>query len=139
MFIFSLALADLCVGFVSPFNAYREHTGLLIKDMFARKWFCEVITSLEVVLICSSIYHLLALSLARLYLVKYPLKYFQMMKASKRKVIWTILLCWLLAFVPAAPLWSQWDTRTDSNTNCWNLCSFPYDSVSRTIFHLIDS
>ena len=134
MFVVSFAMADMCVGFIMPFNAYREHTGTFIKDMVNRKIFCEVITSLEVVLICASIYNLLALSLDRLYLIKYPLK-FQMIKSSKKDARWIIIFCWLFAMVPAAPLWSGSDTRTAANTNCWNICSFPYDSVSILPFH----
>ena len=129
----SLASADLCVGLISPLNAYMEQTGVLFQDMFARKLFCMVLTSLEAVLLTASIYHLLALSVDRLYLIKKPFKFIRL-KTNKRKAYQTALACWLLAFLPAVPLWTEWDTRTAMNTDCWNICTFPYDSVSITSF-----
>ena len=128
----SLASADLCVGLISPLNAYMEQRGVLFQDMFARKLFCMVLTSLEAVLLAASIYHVLAMSIDRLYLIEKPFK-FMKLKTNKWKAYQTALICWLLALLPAAPLWTDWDTRTDMNTDCWNICSFPYDSVSITV------
>ena len=125
----SLASTDLCVGLISPLNAYMEQRGVLFEDMFARKMFCMVLTSLEAVLLTASIYHLLALSVERLFLIMNPFKFMEL-RTNKRKAYQTALVCWMLALLPAAPLWTEWDTRTDMNTDCWNICTFPYDSVS---------
>ena len=125
----SLASTDLCVGLISPLNAYMEQRGVLFEDMFARKMFCMVLTSLEAVLLTASIYHLMALSVDRLYLIEKPFKFMEL-KTKKREAYKTALVCWLLAFLPAAPLWTDWDTRTALNTDCWNFLNFRYDSVS---------
>ena len=122
-------MADLCVGLIIPFNAYREETGVMFESMLARKSFCKIITFMEVVLICASIYHLLALSMERLYVIKNAVNC-RKVKLSTKTVCMTVLLCWLIALVPAAPLLTEWDTRTQENTDCWHICSFPYESVS---------
>ena len=129
MFMLSLAFADSCVGIIR-FLRWEQTE---FEFMFTRKIACKVITSMEVVLVSASIYHFLGISLDRLFLIKYPLQ-FNVMKTHST-VCWTILVCWLLATIPAAPLWTVWDTRTDTNTDMWNICSFPYYSVS-TSTHL---
>ena len=117
-------MADLCVGLIIPFNAYREETGVMFESMLARKSFCKIITFIEVVLICASIYHLLALSMERLYVIKNAVNC-RKVKLSTKTVCMTVLLCWLIALVPAAPLLTEWDTITQENTDCWHICSFP--------------
>ena len=124
-----MALADLCVGLIIPFNAYREETGVMYESIAARKMFCKIITFMEVVLTSSSIYHLLALSLERLYILKNAVNC-RKVKLSMNTICMTVLLCWVLALVPAAPLWTEVDTRTLDNTKCWQICSFPFESVS---------
>ena len=103
-----MAAADLCVGLIIPFNAYREETGVMFESMLARKSFCKIITFMEVVLICASIYHLLALSMERLYVIKNAVNC-RKVKLSTKTVCMTVLLCWLIALVPAAPLLTEWD------------------------------
>ena len=91
--------------------------------------FCKIITFMEVVLTSSSIYHLLALSLERMYIIHNAVNC-RKVKLSMNTICMMVLLCWMLALVPAAPLWTEFDTRTLDNTKCWQICSFPFESVS---------
>jgi len=69
IFILSLAITDLCVGFIIPFDNYRSNYDLFFEEASARMSFCRYTTTLEVMVICASIYHLLALAVDRLRLV----------------------------------------------------------------------
>ena len=137
VFVFSLAWTDLFVGLLISLKPYLKQRGVAFHDMFARKVFCNALHSLEVILVAVSIYHLLALSVDRLYLIRHPFKFLKM-KNNLRQVYLTVLFCWVLSFLPAAPLWSEWDTRTAMSTNCWTICRFPKDNVSiRFIFNFV--
>ena len=90
--------------------------------------FCRFITSLEVILLCASIYLLLALSITRLYIIRNAVHH-RHVKPTLLTMCLAVLFCWVLAMVPTIPLWTEWDTRNRITTKCWNICSFPYDSV----------
>eukprot|EP00092_Neocalanus_flemingeri_P016766 GFUD01018134.1.p1 GENE.GFUD01018134.1~~GFUD01018134.1.p1 ORF type:complete len:323 (+),score=31.56 GFUD01018134.1:108-1076(+) len=138
IYMVSLATTDLLVGFNCFFNAFRTQAAVMFTDMATRKIVCLFIISLGVVLITTSIFHLLVLALERCYLIKHPFK-FQLMKSNKRSAYRNILFCWLLALVPASPVLTGWDKRTDTNTDCWTICPFPYDSEQWVWFTSITS
>lgn len=69
-----LALADICVGFISPFNAYRldtdskelEECRMKKEDeMAGRESYCRAWTALELLVIYASIFHFIAMAADR--------------------------------------------------------------------------
>ena len=106
-----------------------NHISEKIKTFF--RWnfgemFCQIITSLVVVALSSSIYNFVFVNLDRLLAVKFPMDYKS--SASRKKIKVGILACWLLSSLPALPMWlvpsspAAWDGQT---------CKFPYENVRR--------
>jgi len=121
LIMISLACTDLLVGFVTPFNTIR------IGRWTLGHHYCEFITSMVVILLSASIYNFVCVNLDRLFAVKMPLRY-QEMKEKRWLVKVAIFACWILSLVPAIPMWTRLDTRTEENDGTGLRCSFPYKS-----------
>ena len=119
----SLACTDLLVGFMTPFNTIR------IGRWTLGHHYCEFVTSMVVILLSASIYNFVCVNLDRLFAVKMPLKYKEL-KDKRWLVKAAIFGCWILSLVPALPMWTSFDTRTEINDGTCFKCSFPYKSVS---------
>ena len=118
-----LACTDLLVGFAIPFNTVR------IGRWTLGHHFCEFVTSMVVILLSASIYNFVCVNLDRLFAIKLPLKYKVLQSTTKYKA--AIFVCWLLALVPAIPMWTPYDTRTEKDDGSGCMCGFPYKSVSK--------
>jgi len=117
LIIISLAVTDMLCGVLIPFNTLR-----VCRWNFG-EMFCQIITSLVVVALSSSIYNFVFVNLDRLLAVKFPMDYKS--SASRKKIKVGILACWLLSSLPALPMWvapsspAAWDGQT---------CKFPYEN-----------
>ena len=122
LIMISLACTDFLVGVLTPFNTLRVG-----RWTFGRH-FCMFITSMIVILLSASIFNFVAVNIDRLVAIKMPLKYKEM-KDRRWMLKAAIFACWLLALVPAVPMWTSLDTRTIKNDGSCYYCSFPYESV----------
>ncbi|XP_028658898.2 5-hydroxytryptamine receptor 4 [Erpetoichthys calabaricus] len=98
-FVLSLAIADFLVGLiVMPYSMIRT----IEQCWYFGPTFCEIHTSLNVMLCTASILHLSCIAFDRYYAVCNPLVY--SFKMSSRRVIILIITCWivplLISFVP---------------------------------------
>jgi len=125
LIMISLACTDLLVGILTPFNTLR------IGRWTFGHHICMIITSMVVILLSASIFNFVAVNIDRLVCIKMPLRYKEM-KDRRWMVKVAIFACWVLALVPAVPMWTSYDTRTARNDGTCYLCSFPYESVSKT-------
>ena len=119
----SLTCTDLFVGFIIPFNTVRVGRWTLGHH------FCEFVTSMTVILLSASIYNFVCVNGDRLFAIKMPLRYKEL-KDKRWMVKLAIAGCWLVSLVPAVPMWTEFDTRTEQNDGTGKCCSFPYKSVS---------
>jgi len=121
LFIISLAITDLLCGIFIPFNTLRvcrwQYGELL----------CDLVTSMVVITMSSSVYNYLGVNIDRVLAIKYPLEYFVGRRwwARRNNVKACIALCWLLALLPAAPMWVSHKKELE-----WGqaVCSFPYEN-----------
>merc|ERR1712037_953614 len=122
MFIISLALADILVGLIMPLMT------LALKEQM---WpfgstLCQVFTSVQKISLAASFFNFLGISVDRLFAVKKPFAYRKWQQ--KHSIIRRpLLLCWLLALLPAIPMWidpTRSYTDVEDNRNC--VCKFPY-------------
>ena len=92
---------------------------------------CHLMKSMEVVLLCASINNFVLVNLDRLLSLKFPMKYSSKSATSFKIIKIGILICCLLAFLPALPMWiadtSKSDPKTDGSEEN---CVFPYENVS---------
>ncbi|XP_055013775.1 trace amine-associated receptor 1 [Boleophthalmus pectinirostris] len=98
-FVLSLAVADCLVGLiVMPYSMVRTIEGCWIFGPL----FCQIHSSLDVMLCTSSIFHLSCIAFDRYYAVCNPLCY--SLKMSNNRVVFLIILCWgvssLISFGP---------------------------------------
>eukprot|EP00092_Neocalanus_flemingeri_P096873 GFUD01123349.1.p1 GENE.GFUD01123349.1~~GFUD01123349.1.p1 ORF type:complete len:344 (+),score=82.16 GFUD01123349.1:73-1104(+) len=121
LIMISLACTDLLVGFFIPFNTIK------ICRWTLGPYLCEFVTSMTVILLSASIYNFVCVNLDRLFAIKMPLKYKEL-KDKRWMVKSAILACWVLSLVPAVPMWTSFDTRTEENDGTNSICSFPYTS-----------
>ena len=113
-------------GILTPFNTLR------IGRWTFGHHICMIITSMVVILLSASIFNFVAVNIDPLVCIKMPLVYKEM-KDRRWMVKVAIFACWVLALVPAVPMWTSYDTRTARNDGTCYLCSFPYESVSITL------
>ena len=90
---------------------------------------CHVMTSMEVILLCASINNFVLVNLDRLLCLKFqqfPLRSNSTTSEPEKykRIKIGIAICWVLAFIPAAPMW--FSTKEETK---WN-CSFPFKNVS---------
>jgi len=118
----SLAMTDLLVGVLAPFNTLRFCFWELGTNM------CNFITSMVVILLSASIYHFVCVNIDRLLAIKYPMTYRD--PENRKKIKFVIVFCWILALLPAIPMWlpCPYDSRNDDKDGTYKICSFPYDS-----------
>ena len=119
----SLACTDLLVGILTPFNTLRLGRWTLGYH------FCQFLTSMVVILMSASIYNFVCVNVDRLVAIKMPLQYKEL-QDKRWMVKGAIFACWILSLVPAIPMWTSFDTRTEKNDGTCFVCSFPYTSVS---------
>ena len=145
MFIISLAVADILVGLIMPLMT------LALKEQM---WpfgstLCQVFTSIQKISLAASFFNFLGISVDRLFAVKRPFVYRQeihILSSSNQSNVcfifrkWQqkhsiirrpLLLCWMLALLPAIPMWidpTRSYTDVEDNRNC--VCKFPYKYVS---------
>ena len=140
MFIISLAVADILVGLIMPLMT------LALKEQM---WpfgstLCQVFTSIQKISLAASFFNFLGISVDRLFAVKRPFVYRQEVHIlceqsiqfrkwqQKHSIIRRpLLLCWMLALLPAIPMWidpTRSYTDVEDNRNC--VCKFPYKYVS---------
>jgi len=122
LIMISLACTDLLVGILTPFNTLR------IGRWTFGHHICMLVTSMVVILLSASIFNFVAVNIDRLVAIKMPLRYNEM-KDRRWMVKVVIFACWVLALVPAVPMWTSFDTRTARNDGTCYLCSFPYNST----------
>eukprot|EP00092_Neocalanus_flemingeri_P024395 GFUD01026451.1.p1 GENE.GFUD01026451.1~~GFUD01026451.1.p1 ORF type:complete len:346 (+),score=90.25 GFUD01026451.1:73-1110(+) len=122
LIMISLACTDLLVGFFIPFNTIR------IGRWTLGPYLCEFVTSMTVILLSASIYNFVCVNIDRLIAIKMPLKYYAL-KDKRWMVKAAIFACWILSLVPAVPMWTSFDTRTEKNDGTCFICSFPYKSA----------
>ena len=88
---------------------------------------CDLVTSMVVITMSSSVYNYLGVNIDRVLAIKYPLEYFVGRRwwAKRNNVKACIALCWLLALLPAAPMWVSHKKESE-----WGqaVCSFPYEN-----------
>uniref|UniRef100_A0A8C9WFA1 G-protein coupled receptors family 1 profile domain-containing protein n=1 Tax=Scleropages formosus TaxID=113540 RepID=A0A8C9WFA1_SCLFO len=90
-FVLSLAVADFLVGLVvMPYSMVRTVEGC----WYFGSVFCEVHSSLDVMLCTTSIFHLSCIAFDRYYAVCNPLVY--ALKMSRTRVALLIVTCWVL-------------------------------------------
>ncbi|XP_036372524.1 trace amine-associated receptor 1 [Megalops cyprinoides] len=90
-FVMSLAVADFLVGLiVMPYSMVRTVEGC----WYFGPTFCEVHSSLDVMLCTASIFHLSCIAFDRYYAVCNPLVY--AFKMSKGRVTLLIIVCWVV-------------------------------------------
>ncbi|KAK7929662.1 hypothetical protein WMY93_006057 [Mugilogobius chulae] len=90
-FVMSLAVADCLVGLVvMPYSMVRTIEGCWIFGPL----FCQIHSSLDVMLCSASIFHLSCIAFDRYYAVCNPLCY--SLKMSNNRVFFLIILCWVL-------------------------------------------
>lgn len=88
---------------------------------------CLGIHVLGVFLLAAPWYNFLGLMMDRLYAIKRPLEYSDVVK--KDQLLRSILLCWVMALIPTVPLWfdqttaDAWQDRTDCK------CFYPISNV----------
>ena len=123
LIMISLACTDLLVGILTPFNTLRLGRWTLGYH------FCQFLTSMVVILMSASIYNFVCVNVDRLVAIKMPLKYKEL-QDKRWMVKGAIFACWILSLVPAIPMWTSFDTRTEKNDGTCFVCSFPYTSVS---------
>ena len=96
---------------------------------------CQVMISMEVILLCASINNFVLVNLDRLLCLKF--KSFPVRSSSVtssggsgyKRIKIGIALCWGLAFIPAVPMWFSTTDGTD-----WK-CKFPFQNVSSKFIH----
>ena len=110
-------------------------------EFFISRWtfgseMCDVMTSLEVVLLCGSINLFVLVNLDRLLSLKFPLSYNNKSPTSFKIIKIGIAISCLAAFLPALPMWipEVHNTKGNSTDGSGNVCAFPYKSVSLNIF-----
>ncbi|KAL4640489.1 5-hydroxytryptamine receptor 4-like [Arapaima gigas] len=90
-FVMSLAVADFLVGLVvMPYSMVRTVEGC----WYFGPVFCEVHSSLDVMLCTTSIFHLSCIAFDRYYAVCNPLVY--ALKMSRTRVVLLIVACWVV-------------------------------------------
>ena len=112
-FILSLSITDFLLGiFVLPFSAWNT---------VALNWplggiFCNIYTSMDVMLCTVSILTLFAISLDRYISVTKPLKYDE--KMTWKIVLWVMIGVWVFSFVMAfLPIHLGWNTPSGAVQN----------------------
>ena len=88
---------------------------------------CDLVTSMVVITMSSSVYNYLGVNIDRVLAIKYPLEYFVGRRwwAKRNNVKACIALCWLLALLPAAPMWVSHKKESEWGQT---VCSFPYEN-----------
>ena len=128
LIIVSLAVTDMLVGIILPFNTLRSgwwgNFGRFGGEM------CSAVTSLVVILMSASVYNFVLVNVDRLLVFKRPFEYRP--DSSRTRIKIGIFVCWVLALLPAAPMWF-FDTRSDESDGTGDQCSFPYKSVSKNL------
>ncbi|XP_041049743.1 histamine H2 receptor-like [Carcharodon carcharias] len=118
-FIVSLAVTDLLLGLlVLPFSAISE---LLESEWPFGDIFCNIYTSLDVMLCTASILNLLMISLDRYYAVTAPLRYTMLMTPNRVAIFLSLIWCIsiMVSFLPINLGWNTKDLSVQSlaNTN----------------------
>ncbi|XP_010000413.1 PREDICTED: histamine H2 receptor [Chaetura pelagica] len=120
--IVSLAITDLLLALlVLPFSAFYE----LSKEWPFGSTFCNIYTSLDVMLCTASILNLFMISLDRYFAVTAPLRYNQLVTPSRVAVglvvIWAVSL--MVSFLPIHLGWNTNGTRVQNTvSNCSKEC-----------------
>uniref|UniRef100_A0A3B3ZLJ2 G-protein coupled receptors family 1 profile domain-containing protein n=1 Tax=Periophthalmus magnuspinnatus TaxID=409849 RepID=A0A3B3ZLJ2_9GOBI len=93
-FVLSLAVADCLVGLVvMPYSMVRTIEGCWIFGAV----FCQIHSSLDVMLCTASIFHLSCIAFDRYYAVCNPLCY--SLKMSNNRVLFLIVICWVISLL----------------------------------------
>lgn len=112
-FIVSLAVTDLLLGLLLlPFSAIQEISG---KWVFGNT-FCNIYSSLDVMLCTASILNLFMISLDRYYAVMIPLRY--SMGVTPSRVAIAMVLIWTVSLmVSFLPIHLGWNTVSEAKQN----------------------
>ena len=78
--------------------------------------------SMEIIMLSSSVYNFVLVNLDRLLAIKFPIKYHNM---SNKYIKIGIAVCWLLALLPASPVWRKEKLFQEKDKTCL----FPYKDV----------
>ena len=89
---------------------------------------CNVTTSVDIITASASIYNFVLVNLDRLLVVKFPMEYHN---TSDKYIKIGISVCWLLALLPATPVWSSsdWNEKLKEKVEQSYTCTFPYHEV----------
>ena len=91
--------------------------------------FCNVMISMEIIMLSSSVYNFVLVNLDRLLAIKFPIKYRNM---SNKFTKIGIAVCWLLALLPATPVWRKeklFQKKLKRSLTVDQTCLFPYKDV----------
>ncbi|XP_063269646.1 histamine H2 receptor [Prinia subflava] len=133
--IVSLAITDLLLGLlVVPFSALYELSG----EWPFSSAFCNVYTSLDVMLCTASILNLLLISLDRYFAVTTPLRYCQVVTPSRvavgLAVIWAVSL--MVSFLP---IHLGWNTNGTAVQNTGPACNKECTLAVNLVYGLLDA
>ena len=83
--------------------------------------------SMEIIMLSSSVYNFVLVNLDRLLAIKFAMKYRNM---SNKFTKIGIAVCWLLALLPATPVWRNTDQeKLERSLTKDQTCLFPYKDV----------
>ena len=94
--------------------------------------FCNVMISMEIIMLSSSVYNFVLVNLDRLLAIKFPFKYHNRSNKYKYNMYIKIgiAVCWLLALLPATPVWRNTDQeKLERSLTKDQTCLFPYEDV----------
>ncbi|KFP78019.1 Histamine H2 receptor, partial [Acanthisitta chloris] len=133
--IVSLAITDLLLGLlVLPFSAFYE----LTKEWPFGSIFCNIYTSLDVMLCTASILNLFMISLDRYFAVTTPLRYRQVVTSFRVTVglviIWTVSL--MVSFLP---IHLGWNTNGTAVQNTVPVCNKECKLEVNPVYGLVDA
>ncbi|XP_078087739.1 histamine H2 receptor-like [Mustelus asterias] len=127
-FIVSLAVTDLLLGLlVLPFSAISE---LLESEWPFGDTFCNIYTSLDVMLSTASILNLFVISLDRYYAVTAPLRYSMLITPNRVAIFLSLIWCIsiMFSFIPINLGWNTKDLSVQSLANT-NQCHLELNKV----------